>query len=223
MTIPIVALDVSTLDEAKGLMRELAGVIRYYKVGLQLFMAEGSGAVRAVEKAGAQVFLDLKLLDIPQTVERAVREAGRMGANAVSIHLWGGAQMVHAACAQGNRPLVWGVSVLTSLKDADLKVLGGRTAHDMVPEVAAMGAAQGMDGVVCSGEEVARVRAVAPTLGIITPGIRAQADARGDQARVVTAAQARDAGATYVVVGRPITAAAERLVAELGGESAASR
>jgi len=222
MTTPIVALDVSTMEDVRRITGELQGLITFYKVGLQLFTAVGAKAVEHLrDRLRAEVFLDLKLLDIPQTVTHAVREAGEMGVSSVSIHLWGGAAMVKMACELPKRPKVWGVSVLTSLTSEDLKILGGRTPEALVPELAQLGMANGMDGLVCSGQELPLIQALPKRPVTVIPGVRSSQDPVGDQKRVVTPLEAARAGADYIVVGRPITqakdmrGAAERIVAEI--------
>ena len=224
MTTPIVALDVRTLPEAQKLLAELQGIIHFYKVGLRLFTAEGARAVRLVDQMGGKVFLDLKLHDIPQTVGQAIEEAGRLGVYSATIHLSGGREMLRAAVAAKPRPKLWGVSVLTSLGAEDLKILGGRKPEELVEALACLASEEGVDGVVCSGEEIARVAALKPRPAIIVPGVRSAGDAKGDQKRVVTPAEAARRGADFVVVGRPITqapdpaAAARRIIEELSLE-----
>lgn len=221
MTTPIVALDVSSLEDVRRITGQLDGLITFYKVGLQLFTSEGTRAVEHLRKRGHEVFLDLKLLDIPQTVTHAVREAGNMGATSVSLHLWGGASMMKMASELPKRPKLWGVSVLTSLTTDDLRILGGRSTEELVPELAKMGMANGMDGLVCSGQELGVVGKLAPRPVTIIPGVRSSQDPAGDQKRTVTPAEAARAGADYVVIGRPITqaqdirGAAERILAEI--------
>lgn len=221
MTYPIVALDVRTLPEAQKLLTELQDTIHFYKVGLRLFTAEGARAVRLVDQMGGKVFLDLKLHDIPQTVAHAVEEAGRLGVHSVSLHLSGGREMLRAAVRAQPRPKLWGVSVLTSLDQDDLKVLGGRKPAELVRDLAGLAVAEELDGVVCSGEELPIVSKLKPRPAIIVPGVRGAADKVGDQKRVVTPAEAAKRGADYIVVGRPITqaadpkAAAQRIIKEL--------
>ncbi|MBI5494012.1 MAG: orotidine-5'-phosphate decarboxylase [Deltaproteobacteria bacterium] len=216
----IVALDVSSVEEAEKLVTQLSPVIHFYKVGLQLFIAHHARAVEAVRRHGGDVFLDLKLHDIPQTVANAVKETARLGVHSVSFHLSGGRAMIEAAAAVPGRPKLWGVSVLTSMTDEDLRVLGGRTTSTLVPDLARMGAAAGMDGLVCSGHELPLLDGITPRPVRVVPGIRGPDDAVGDQKRVMTPAEAAARGADFLVVGRPIThakdprAAAERIVAD---------
>jgi orotidine-5'-phosphate decarboxylase len=209
MTEMILALDVSTLEDAERFITATRAHVGFYKVGLQLFMAQGVRAVELVRKHGGQVFLDLKLHDIPQTVAHAVREAGTMGVHSVSFHLSGGRAMVEAAARMSPRPRLWGVSVLTSMTNEDLGVLGGRTTSELVPDLARMGMAGGMDGLVCSGQELPLVNVLQPRPTLVVPGVRGPGDAVGDQKRVISPREAAAAGADYIVVGRPITQAAD--------------
>jgi orotidine-5'-phosphate decarboxylase len=226
----IVALDVPALAEAEALVERLAGVVSTFKVGSQLFTAAGPAAVAAVGRRGGHVFLDLKYHDIPATVAGAVREAARLGVQLLTVHASGGAAMVRAAAAAAEeagraRPRVLAVTVLTSLDRAALQrelqvavAVEGQALH-----LALLARAAGADGVVASPREAARLRAaLGPAALIVTPGIRAARAAADDQARVATAAAARQAGADYLVVGRPVTGApdparaAAALVEEIG-------
>jgi len=223
--VPILALDVATLAEAERFLDRLKGLIGFYKVGLRLFSAEGPRAVDAVKKRGGKVFLDLKLHDIPQTVAGAVESAAGLGVDAVSLHLSGGKAMCEAAQAVPRRPLLWGVTVLTSLSVGDLAPLGGGTplgralslAREFGPFV---------DGLVASGKEVDRLRGLGIGKPLIVPGIRPHGVIRGDQKRVITPQDAARLGIEYVVVGRPIleapepVEAARQLLAALGGGGA---
>lgn len=223
MTQIIVALDVSSLEDADRIVAQVGPAAGFYKVGFQLFMAHGRAAVERLKKQGVRVFLDLKLHDIPQTVQNAVKEAAAMGVDAMSLHLAGGRAMLEAAAAVPNRPLLWGITVLTSLTDGDLKVLGGRTTAELVPDLAALGMASGVDGVVCSGQELPQLQTLTPRPQCVVPGVRMPEDPAGDQRRVITPAEAARAGADFIVVGRPITraadpsAAARRIAAQLVG------
>ena len=213
MTDIILALDVSTLADAERLIAATRSHIRFYKVGLQLFMAQGARAVELVKKHGGDVFLDLKLHDIPQTVAHAVREAGQLGVHSVSFHLAGGRAMVEAAAAMTSRPRLWGVSVLTSMTNEDLSILGGRTTAELVPDLARLGMSSGMDGLVCSGQELPLVNVLKPRPTLVVPGVRGPGDAVGDQKRVISPRDAVKAGADFIVVGRPITQAADAAAA----------
>lgn len=225
----IVALDVATLSEAADLARRLALHVAAVKIGSQLFTAEGPRAVHAMRDLGLRVFLDLKFHDIPNTVAGAVTSAGNMGVWMLNVHCsGGGAMMAEAAKAasaagSGGRPLVLGVTVLTSLDEASLKDTLGtvRTLRQQVQHLARQAQIAGLDGVVASPHEIVDIRqACGPAFLIVTPGVRpAEAD-RGDQRRVMTPAEAIWVGADYVVMGRPILAAkdpveaAERITEE---------
>lgn len=225
----IVALDVATLSEATDLSRRLASHVAAVKIGSQLFTAEGPQAVHAMRDLGVRVFLDLKFHDIPNTVAGAVASARSLGVWMLNVHCSGGlAMMAEAARAAsaavpGGRPLVLGVTVLTSLDEASLKDTLGtpRTLREQVQHLARQAQAAGLDGVVASPQEIADIRqACGANFLIVTPGVRpAEAD-RGDQRRVTTPGEAIRAGADYVVVGRPILAAkdpveaAQRIAAE---------
>lgn len=227
----IVALDVASLAEAETLLGQLAGVASTFKVGAQLFTAAGPAAVHLVRERGARVFLDLKYHDIPATVSGAVRAAARLGVTLLTVHASGGAEMLRAAAEaahgpDGERPRVLAVTVLTSLGRAALQreleipvAVEGHAVH-----LAALAREAGCDGVVASPQEARRLRAaLGPECLIVTPGIRPASATRDDQARTATAGAARQAGADYVVVGRPITGAADpasaaaALIAELAG------
>jgi orotidine-5'-phosphate decarboxylase len=212
----IVALDVSSAAEARRIVTALGDSVKIYKVGMQLYTAEGPQVVRDLVASAKQVFLDLKYHDIPNTVGAAVREAAQLGVNMLTVHASGGAKMlraaVEAAQASGHRePLnILAVTVLTSMDDEDLNLIGvtGGVEHHVV-WLAALALKAGCRGVVSSAREVKTLRA---TLGnnflAVTPGVRPTGASHGDQARVVTPAEAVAAGATHIVVGRPITAAA---------------
>jgi orotidine-5'-phosphate decarboxylase len=212
----IAALDVPTLQEAESLADRLAGVAGWFKVGLELYTAAGPQAVRAIARRG-RVMLDLKLHDIPETVARATARAAELGVGLLTLHVAGGRKMLEAAArARGPELKLLGVTVLTSLDDKDLAEIC------VEPDVAAVVARRAtvameadLDGVVASPLEAARVKAAAPAgFLIVTPGIRPAA-AGDDQKRVATPAAARAAGATHIVVGRPLRDAADpRAVAE---------
>jgi len=211
----IVALDVETIHEEEELLEQLSGTVRFFKVGLQLFTGHGKRAVDLVHRHGGKVFLDLKLHDIPQTVANAVHEVQKMRVHSVSLHLSGGAEMIKAAAAVHPRPKLWGVSVLTSLQSADLHTLHPKASVEpMVRRLARMGLKNGADGVVCSGKEVPILKkALGPDTCFITPGIRPAGNSVHDQKRIITPAKAAQLGIRFVVVGRPITHAADPLAA----------
>ncbi len=201
----IAALDTSTLKSAENLIEKLKGAVKYFKIGSVLFTAEGPAAVDLVHKHGGKVFLDLKFHDIPNTVKGAVKNAASMGVYSVSLHLSGGAEMLQACAELEKRPKLWGITVLTSFNEYNLFRSGFRGGIDKtVKLLASLGSDNGADGVVCSPLEAWRLREMFDgKLKLITPGIRPEA--RGDdQKRAVTPAQARAAGADFIVVGRPI-------------------
>jgi orotidine-5'-phosphate decarboxylase len=208
----IVALDVSSSAAARKIVAQVGDSARIYKVGKQLFTAEGPSVVRELIGSGRKVFLDLKYHDIPNTVASAVHEATKLGVSMLTVHASGGGKMLRAAVsAASGRPelLVLGVTVLTSLEDSDLEKLGirGRVV-DQVNRLAALALSYGCQGVVASAQEASALRSeLGPSFAIVTPGVRPAGSGHGDQARVVTPAEAIAAGATHIVVGRPITGA----------------
>ncbi len=218
----LVALDRPDLESARALARSLVGAVGGLKVGLELFVAEGPAAVRTLAAHDLPIFLDLKLHDIPATVAGAVRAAGRLGVALLTVHAAGGRAMLEAAVEAAasfgaRRPRLLAVTVLTSLDAADLAATGVVDAPlDQVVRLARLAYAAGVDGVVCSPPEIAAVRAA---LGrealIVVPGIRPAGAASEDQKRVTTPAEARAAGADLLVIGRPITAAADPRAAAL--------
>jgi orotidine-5'-phosphate decarboxylase len=215
----IVALDVESVADAERLVDRLEGLVTRFKIGSQLFTAAGPGAVEAIQKRGAEVFLDLKFHDIPNTVAGAAREATRMGVLMFNVHASGGRAMM-AAAAEGaaaaarelgrRRPIVLAVTVLTSLDRAtmgrELRVADSVEGH--VLHLAALAADAGLDGCVASPQEIGALRrSRGPGWVIVTPGVRPAGSALADQSRIATPAAATGAGAHYLVVGRPITAA----------------
>jgi orotidine-5'-phosphate decarboxylase len=224
----IAALDVEDRRQADALAARIGGAADWLKIGLELFVAAGPDLVREYAAAGRRIMLDLKLHDIPATVERAVARVATLGAELLTIHAGGGRAMIEAAAsaargAHGMRTRILAVTVLTSLDDRDLGEIGARgPLEDLVALRARLAAEAGADGVVASPREAALVRAAAPAgFLIVTPGVRPAGAVAGDQKRVTTAAEARAAGADLVVVGRPIrdaadpAAAARAIAAEL--------
>jgi orotidine-5'-phosphate decarboxylase len=211
----IVALDVSSAAAAQKIVAAVGDSARYYKVGLQLYTAEGPQIVRDLVSSGRQVFLDLKLHDIPNTVRAAVREACKLGVSMLTVHAAGGGNMLRAAVEAGRSahisPMILAVTVLTSLEDRDLEHAGVRgTVGDQVSRLAALAIANGCHGVIASAHEAAALRnELGDDFLIVTPGVRPSGKDHGDQARVVTPAEAIAAGASYIVVGRPITGASD--------------
>ena len=210
----IVALDVPDLSRLSALLDRLNGRPAFYKVGLELFVAEGERAVEMVRARDGRVFLDLKLHDIPETVARAVASAARVKAEFLTVHTSGGFEMLsRAADAAAGRVKILGVTVLTSLVEDDLRAEGiEQTIPEMVRARARIAARAGIAGLVCSPHEIEAARGAAPGLLIVVPGIRPAAGAgaaHGDQKRVATAGQAIATGADYLVVGRPVRDAAD--------------
>ena len=219
--IPIVALDVPSVEEALSLIDELGEGCRFYKVGSELFTACGPAVVRALRDRGVDVFLDLKFHDIPNTVAGAVRSAAAMGVRLVTVHAAGGEAMLRAAVAAAGDPSACGilaVTVLTSLSAGQLGTVWGRSDPPTVPDevlrLAGLARDAGAHGVVCSGNEAAAVKTrYGSSLATLVPGIRLAGGATHDQTRVVTPAEAAAAGARYIVLGRAVTAAPDRTAA----------
>lgn len=211
--VPIVALDVGTLVEAQRLVARLGPAADFYKVGLQLFAAEGPRAVDWLRGDGKRVFLDLKLHDIPNTVRGAAASASALGVSLLTVHALGGAAMVRAAVeGAGDGTGILAVTVLTSMDEAVFGHALGRAVHvgEEVLRLSAFAVEAQAHGVVCAGTECAAVRRrFGDALQPLVPGLRAAGGAVHDQSRVVTAAAAARAGAAYVVFGRAVTAAAD--------------
>jgi orotidine-5'-phosphate decarboxylase len=201
------ALDFPSWTAAEPFARAVAPEVGLLKVGLELFAAEGPAAVRAAAALGRPVFLDLKLHDIPNTVERAARCAAASGASLITVHASGGAEMIRAAVrGAGGSARILAVTVLTSLDGAALDLVGlvGPPERAVV-RLARLGIEAGAGGLVCSPLEIAAVRAaVGPSPLLVVPGIRPAGTAAGDQARVATPAEAIRAGADVIVIGRPL-------------------
>jgi orotidine-5'-phosphate decarboxylase len=212
---PIVALDVPDSRSADRLIDALGELCSFYKVGSELFTADGPNAIQSLRARGASVFLDLKFHDIPNTVRAAVRNAAGLGVQLVTVHVAGGLAMLEAAAkgaTDGGDCRVLGVTVLTSLDEAGAGAVWGREVRDMPAEVmrlAQLAVDAGLHGIVCSGAEAAAVRArFGDRLATLVPGIRLAGGAQQDQSRVVTPRAAAEAGARYIVLGRAVTAAA---------------
>jgi orotidine-5'-phosphate decarboxylase len=207
----IVALDVASVDEAQALVARLGASVCFYKIGYQLGFAGGLDFARTLADAGNQVFIDMKLHDIGHSVARGVESIARLGATFLTVHAY--PQTMHAAVeARGSSKLrILAVTVLTSYDDADLAAAGyDFTVPELVAERAAQARDIGVDGLVCSAEEAVRLRGlIRPSMVLVTPGIRPAGAGAGDQKRVMTPAAAIRAGADYLVVGRPIVAAAD--------------
>lgn len=214
----IVALDTSSLDVAKKLLKDLDGLITYYKIGFELFTAHGWDAVNLVRKHKGRIFLDLKLHDIPNTVSKTAAVICEHEIEMFNVHALGGFEMmkevrktVDERVKSGKKkPLVIAVTVLTSHTPESLsKDLGiTRGLNDQVLHLAGLAQKAGLDGVVCSPLEIELIRKeLREGFQIVTPGIRAAGDAKGDQKRTFSASEAISAGADYIVIGRPITGA----------------
>lgn len=210
----IVALDMPNADEVQRMVDRLPEGIGWYKIGLELFCAEGPAALRPVVERGKSIFLDLKLHDIPRTVARAVTTASGAGARLLTVHACGGSDMlkaaVEAAAACGeDRPRLLAVTVLTSMDGDDLRAVGvDRTPSDQALALAELAVEQGIDGLVCSVHEAAALRErLGPDVLLVTPGIRLPEGDAGDQKRIATPEQAVAVGADFLVVGRPIVRA----------------
>jgi orotidine-5'-phosphate decarboxylase len=206
----IVALDVPGASQARQIVQTLGEAATTYKIGKQLFTAEGPQVVRDLVSSGRKVFLDLKFHDIPNTVAEAVKAAAALGVSMLNVHASGGSKMlkaaVEAARQSATKPLVLAVTVLTSLSDSDLPELGvSSNVTTQVLRLGALAKAAGCGGLVASAQEARELRQeLGEGFTIVTPGIRPAGSALGDQARVVTPKDAIAAGATYLVVGRPI-------------------
>ena len=203
----IVALDVATKEKALELVEQLQDEISFFKVGLQLYTAEGPEIVRAVLATGAKVWLDLKLYDIPNTVGRAVESANTLGVQMLTIHLSGGRDMIRAATAARASMLLLGVTVLTSATEQTLREIGITDAvEDQVLRLAKLGTEAGIDGLVASPHEIRLLRReFGDRIKIAVQGIRPSWAEPGDQKRFMTPREAIQAGADYIGIGRPIT------------------
>ena len=227
----LVALDVDTAEAAYALADKLRGAVGGFKIGSRLFTSHGPSVVETLVARGDRVFLDLKFHDIPNTVSGAVAAATRLGASMITVHAAGGHAMMKAASEAADaeasrlsrpRPMVIAVTMLTSLSEETMGEIGVAGAMaSQVGRLAVLAQSAGLNGVVASPQEIALIRnRCGDTFEIVTPGIRGASDEKGDQRRTMTAADALSAGASYVVVGRPIIAApdpraaAERLDAE---------
>ena len=228
----IVALDVPAADKAIALADQLAPVVGAFKIGKELFTSAGPDMVRRIRGNGGSVFLDLKFHDIPNTVAKAVAAATRLAVQMITIHTSGGLEMMKAAEAAAHEtahqlghtpPLVLGVTVLTSLDGAALEEVGQPSnVGRQVERLAQLAVKAGLRGLVCSPLELVGLRQILPeTMQLVTPGIRAATDAAGDQKRTLSPREAMDAGASWLVIGRPIyaaenpRAAAEKILATL--------
>jgi orotidine-5'-phosphate decarboxylase len=221
VTTPIVALDVPSAAAALSLVDRLGDRCRFYKVGNELFTSAGPDIVARIRDRGADVFLDLKFHDIPNSVAGGVRAAAAMGARLTTVHASGGSAMLAAATAAAANTTcqVLGVTVLTSLTSVEVAQAWGRQAETLdsteeVLRLATLVRQSGAHGIVCSGREAGSVRSAhGSALAVLIPGVRPAGEGSQDQARVVTPAEAVRAGARYIVVGRPVTAAKDPTLA----------
>lgn len=211
----ITALDVPNFAAAEAVLADLEGAAGWCKIGMQLFTKEGPPVVTMAKARGFKVFLDLKFHDIPNTVASGAKSAAALGVDMLTIHLSGGPEMIRGAVEAAPGVCVLGVTVLTSSTTGTLAAVGiPHTPRDWVPALAKLGAECGIGGIVCSPLEIEPVRqAVGPAAKIVTPGVRPAGADLGDQKRVLTPAAAVAAGADYLVIGRPILAAADRRTA----------
>jgi len=220
----IFALDVDNLEDARNWVAKLQGQVGVFKIGKQLFTRCGPEVVRLVQDGGCDVFLDLKYHDIPNTVAMAGLEAQRLGVRMFNVHALGGFEMmaklvaeIDRACPRGNpdRPILLAVTILTSSTEETLRRVGiDRPIQVMVPKLARLAKDAGMDGVVASPKEVGLIRdACGDDFLIVTPGVRPTFASQDDQKRVTTPGDALRSGADYLVIGRPISAAADPVLA----------
>jgi orotidine-5'-phosphate decarboxylase len=223
----IVALDVSSVDEARSMVARLGDAVSFYKIGYQLGFAGGLDYARVLADAGKRVFLDLKLHDIGNTVAKGVQSVARLGASFLTVHAYPQTMQAAVAAREGDLRIL-AVTVLTSYNDRDLKDAGYlATVRDLVAGRAAQARDLGVDGIVCSAEEASALRPiVGPKMALVTPGIRPAGADSGDQKRIMTPAAAIAAGADYLVVGRPILgaadprAASQSIIAEIAQQQA---
>jgi orotidine-5'-phosphate decarboxylase len=218
MTDVIVALDYASRRDALALVDVLGGSVGFYKVGLELYTGEGPDIVRELRARGKRVFLDLKLHDIPNTVAGAVRAAAELDVDLLTIHTNGGVEMMRAAAgAAENRLALLGVTLLTSLSPSEVEAVWGRaisSTREEVVRLATLARDSGLPGIVASPQEAEAVRRrLGPDLVIVTPGIRLPGGDAHDQSRIATPGEAARAGATYLVLGRAVTAAGDPVAA----------
>lgn len=208
----IVGLDVPTLKDAETVVRELDGVVSFYKIGYQLAFAGGLDFARELATGGTRIFLDMKLLDIDNTVAKGVEAIARMGMTMLTLHAYPKTMKAAVAAARGSDLCLLAVTVLTSMDEQDVIDAGyEHDPHTLVLRRSEQALHAGMGGIVCSAEEAEAVRRiVGPNMAVVTPGIRPKGSDHGDQKRVVTPALAIRNGSSHLVVGRPIVSAADR-------------
>lgn len=207
----IVALDVPDVTEARKVVETLEGEVRFFKIGYQLAFAGGLDFARELKRDGFKIFLDMKLLDIDNTIEKGVANIAAMGFDMLTVHAYPKAMRAAVKVAEGSSLCLLGVTVLTSMDDADLAAAGyAATASDLVMTRAKDAAAAGMGGIVASALEAQAIRSeISPDMALVTPGIRPAGADAGDQKRVMTPSRAIAAGASHLVVGRPVVAAGD--------------
>ncbi|KAB2710637.1 orotidine-5'-phosphate decarboxylase [Brucella intermedia] len=213
----IVGLDVPTITEAEKVVEELGDAVSFYKIGYQLVFAGGLDFAKSLVAAKKKVFLDMKLLDIDNTIAKGVENVAKMGVSMLTLHAYPKAMRAAVEAARGSNLCLLGVTVLTSMDNADLREAGySDDAETLVLKRARQAREAGMGGIVASAVEAAAIRqAVGPDMAIVTPGIRPAGSEKGDQKRVMTPADALKAGASHLVVARPIVGAADRKAAAL--------
>jgi orotidine-5'-phosphate decarboxylase len=213
----IVALDVPAVTDAAKIVSELGDCVSFYKIGYQLAFAGGLAFADELVRAGKSVFLDMKLLDIDNTIEKAVENVAKTGVSMLTLHAYPKAMRAAVSAAKGSHLCLLGVTVLTSMDEQDMLDAGYEyDPHTLVLRRAEQARAAGMGGIVCSAEEASAVRRIiGPDMALVTPGIRPAGAELGDQKRVMTPGLAIKAGASHLVVGRPITGAADRKAAAL--------
>ena len=213
----IVALDLASVTEARDMVRRIAGAANNYKIGYQLALAGGIELARELKAEGNKVFLDMKLLDIDNTVAKAVESAVALGVDMLTLHAYPKAMKAAVSAAKGSNLCLLGVTVLTSMDDADIADAGySGSVTDLVGKRAMQAREAEMGGIVCSPQEAMAIRTIlGPSMALVTPGVRPAGSDHGDQKRVATPSQAMAAGASHLVVGRPVTGAADpRLAAQ---------
>ena len=226
----IVGLDLSSVDEAQAMVERLGDTVSFYKIGYQLGYAGGLNFARELIESGKKVFLDLKLLDIDNTVAKGVESIANMGVSMLTLHAYPKAMRVAVDAAKGSDICLLGVTVLTSMDDADLVEAGySMDAVSLVEKRAGQAVEAGMGGIVCSAKEASLVRSiVGPEMAVVTPGIRPAGVSTDDQKRVVTPSAAISSGVSHIVVARPVIkaadpkAAAEAIIDEIASAAAAA-
>ena len=214
----IVALDVPSYEDALDFVDSLDGTVTWFKVGLELFISDGAAVMQALKQRERKIMLDLKLHDIPETVARATAQAVDLGADMLTLHASGGAKMMEAAVkVAADKLKLLGVTVLTSLDHEDMQQLGiGMSTAAYAQRLANVASLSGVPGLVCSVHEAASILEARPNTFLVTPGIRPTGGETGDQKRVATPAMASAAGARFIVVGRPIRDAKNRVATVRG-------